>query len=137
MTALRALTSLRVASRGSALALAQAALAVQALQQQDPALRINYVQITTEGDVDRSTPLSILGGRGVFVRGVEDALLEGRADIAVHSMKDVPTELAPGLTIGAGAGALRLISVQRAGRGPTDAAAFLRGFALASGEILS
>ena len=101
MTALRALTSLRVASRGSALALAQAALAVQALQQQDPALRINYVQITTEGDVDRSTPLSILGGRGVFVRGVEDALLEGRADIAVHSMKDVPTELAPGLTIGA------------------------------------
>lgn len=101
MTELRAVTSLRVASRGSALAMAQAALAVQALQQRDPALRIEYVHITTEGDVDRTTPLRVLGGRGVFVRGVEDALIEGQADIAVHSMKDMPTELAPGLVIGA------------------------------------
>ena len=101
MTALRAVTSLRVASRGSALAMAQSALAVQALQARDTALRIEYVHVTTEGDADRTTPLRVLGGRGVFVRGVEEALLDGRADIAVHSMKDMPTKLAPGLVVGA------------------------------------
>src|SRR4029079_231300 len=57
--------------------------------------------ITTEGDRDRVTPLSVLGGRGVFVRSVEEALLDCRADLAMHSLKDVPTEPLPGLTLAA------------------------------------
>src|SRR5262249_4498973 len=82
-------------------ALAQSDLVSAALRANTPDLNIEYVRITTEGDADRTTPLSVLGGRGVFVRGVEDALLRGNADIAVHSLKDMPTEDAPGLVIGA------------------------------------
>jgi hydroxymethylbilane synthase len=85
--------TLRAATRGSALALVQTELAAAALRASDPGLTIEPVEVRTEGDRDRSTPLSVLGGRGVFVRAVEEALLEGRADIAVHSLKDVPMEL--------------------------------------------
>lgn len=93
--------ALRIATRGSALALVQTRLAAQALRDIHPGLTIEEVVITTEGDRDRTTPLTVLGGRGVFVRSVEEALLDGRADVAMHSLKDVPTEPLPGLTLAA------------------------------------
>ncbi len=92
---------LRLATRGSALALAQASLVADALRGAAARIEVEFVRVQTEGDADRVTPLSVLGGRGVFVRGVEDALLEGRADIAMHSLKDVPTAPVDGLTLGA------------------------------------
>ncbi len=95
------MTRLRIATRGSALALAQTALAADAMRQVDPAVEIETVEISTEGDRDRVTPLSVLGGRGVFVRAVEEALLAERADVAVHSLKDVPTEQLPALALAA------------------------------------
>jgi len=94
-------TRLRLATRGSRLALAQSELVAAALRSHDPSLEVEFVEIRTEGDADRSTPLSRLGGRGVFVRAVEQALLEERADIAMHSLKDVPTTPVEGLTLGA------------------------------------
>lgn len=101
MTGARPPRRLRLATRGSALALAQAALVADALRSADASIEVEIVRVQTEGDTDRTTPLSILGGRGVFVRGVEEALLEGRAEIAVHSLKDVPTAAVEGLTLGA------------------------------------
>ena len=95
------MTRLRLATRGSRLAQAQSALAAEALRAQHPELEVELVRVQTEGDVDRTTPLHILGGRGVFVRAVERALLEGKAEIAVHSLKDVPTASPEGLTLAA------------------------------------
>lgn len=95
------MTRLRLATRGSALALAQSELVAAALRAADPALDVEFVEVRTEGDADRRTPLSILGGRGVFVRAVEEALLDGRADIAMHSLKDVPTAMPDGLVLAA------------------------------------
>jgi hydroxymethylbilane synthase len=95
------MATVRIATRGSALALVQTRLAAQALRDAHPGLTVEEVIITTEGDRDRVTPLTVLGGRGVFVRSVEEALLDGRADVAMHSLKDVPTEPWPGLTLAA------------------------------------
>ena len=95
------MTRLRLATRGSRLALAQSAIAAAALRAADPALEVDLVRVRTEGDADRSSPLREIGGRGVFVRAVERALLRGEADIAVHSLKDVPTAQAAGLTLAA------------------------------------
>lgn len=95
------MTTIRIASRASRLALVQVDLVTAALQAAHPDLQVEVVEVNTEGDRDRQTPLRVLGGRGVFVKAVEDALLDGRADVAVHSLKDVPTEEVPGLTIAA------------------------------------
>jgi hydroxymethylbilane synthase len=95
------MTTIRLATRASALAMVQSESVAALLRAASPDVEVEFVRITTEGDADRTTPLSILGGRGVFVRGVEEALLLGTADIAVHSLKDVPTEAVPGLTLGA------------------------------------
>lgn len=95
------MTTLRLATRGSALALAQTELAASALRAASPDLTIEVVEVSTQGDQDRTTPLRILGGQGVFVGAVRDAILDGRADVAVHSLKDVPTAPAPGLVIAA------------------------------------
>lgn len=95
------MTVLRVATRASRLARAQTALVVEALRAATPALRVEVVEVQSEGDADRQTPLRVLGGRGVFVRAVEQALLDGRADVAVHSLKDVPTEQPEDLTLAA------------------------------------
>ena len=95
------MTTIRLATRASALAMVQSESVAALLRAADASVEVEFVQITTEGDADRTTPLSILGGRGVFVRGVEEALLRGSADIAVHSLKDVPTEAVPGLVLGA------------------------------------
>ena len=93
--------SLRLATRGSKLSLVQSDIAADALRTADPTLDIDYVLVRTEGDVDRTSPLHVIGGRGVFVRAVEQALLDGRADIAMHSLKDVPTATVEGLTLAA------------------------------------
>ena len=93
--------TLRCATRGSALALAQVALATTALQAVDSHIDVPVIEITTQGDRDRVTPLTQLGGQGVFAVAVREAVLDGRADIAVHSLKDVPTAPVEGLTIAA------------------------------------
>jgi hydroxymethylbilane synthase len=92
---------LRFATRGSRLALVQTELAIAALRAVTPDLETEIVEISTEGDRDRATPLTVLGGRGVFVVAVEAALLDGRADVAVHSLKDVPSTPVAGLVLDA------------------------------------
>lgn len=93
--------SLRAGTRGSTLALRQTALIVEQLRRAHPARAVETVEIRTEGDRDRATPLSVLGGKGIFVKELEAALLDGRIDFAVHSLKDVPSALPPGLTLAA------------------------------------
>ncbi len=94
-------TRLRFATRGSRLALAQTRIAAEALAASGTEIESETVEVSTEGDRDRETPLTVLGGRGVFVAAVEQALLNGSAEIAVHSLKDVPAALPPGLTLAA------------------------------------
>ena len=89
----------RVGSRGSRLALTQAERAVEALRR--PGIEIALVPITTVGDRDRSKPFGQLGERGVFVKELEEALLAGRIDIAVHSAKDMTSTDTAGLVVGA------------------------------------
>ena len=89
-----------IGSRGSKLALWQAEQARERLQLLDPGIEINIQIIKTTGDV-KSDPLSVIGGKGVFTKELEDALLDGRIDIAVHSLKDLPTILPGALSISA------------------------------------
>ena len=93
--------AVRLATRGSTLALAQTRLAAEALRAHDAALEVVIVEVTTAGDRDRTTSLRTLGGQGVFVGAVREAVLSGAADIAVHSMKDMPTAPVEGLTVAA------------------------------------
>lgn len=95
------MTALRLATRVSALALAQTKIAARSIEAAAPGTATAVVEISTHGDRDRTTPLRVLGGQGVFVGAVRDALLDGRADIAVHSLKDVPTTPSPGLVVAA------------------------------------
>ncbi len=88
-------------SRGSQLALTQAELVRGMLRDRFPELAVEIAVIKTEGDIDRSSPLSSFGGRGAFVRSIENALLNNEIDIAVHSLKDLPSRLPEGLTLGA------------------------------------
>jgi hydroxymethylbilane synthase len=90
----------RVGSRGSRLALTQADLAASQLREAD-GLEIALVPITTAGDKDRSKPFGEIGARGVFVKELEEALLEGRIDVAVHSAKDMTSTDTDGLVVGA------------------------------------
>jgi hydroxymethylbilane synthase len=92
---------IRLGSRGSRLALTQAELAAEALRQANPGLDVALVPITTTGDRDRSKPFGEIGARGVFVKEIEEALLEGRVDVAVHSAKDMTSTATDGLAIGA------------------------------------
>ncbi len=89
----------RIGSRGSRLALTQAGLAAERLRR--PGLEIALVPITTAGDRDRTKPFGEIGSRGVFVKELEEALLEGRVDVAVHSAKDMTSTDAEGLAVGA------------------------------------
>ena len=89
-----------IGSRGSKLALWQAEQARESLQLLNPGIEISIQIIKTTGDV-KSDPLSVIGGKGVFTKELEDALLHGRIDIAVHSLKDLPTILPEGLSISA------------------------------------
>ena len=89
----------RVGSRGSRLALTQAELAASRLRR--PGVEIALVPITTAGDKDRTKPFGEIGSRGVFVKEIEEALLAGRIDVAVHSAKDMTSSDAEGLVVGA------------------------------------
>ncbi len=89
--------TLKIATRKSQLALWQANWIKSQLEERNPGMNVELVRILTKGDKILDVPLSQVGGKGLFVKEIEDALLDGRADIAVHSMKDVPTELPPGL----------------------------------------
>ncbi|TNF06499.1 MAG: hydroxymethylbilane synthase [Gammaproteobacteria bacterium] len=88
---------LRIATRKSPLALWQAEYVKERLLQLHPGLQISLVTFTTRGDKILDTPLAKVGGKGLFVKELEVAMMEGRADIAVHSMKDVPMEFPEGL----------------------------------------
>ena len=92
---------LRLGSRGSRLALRQAELAAEALRAVGPDLEIALVPITTAGDRDRSKPFGEIGERGVFVKEIEEALLAGRIDMAVHSAKDMTSTDTAGLVVAA------------------------------------
>ena len=87
-----------IGSRGSKLALWQAEQARERLRSLHPGIEINIEIIKTTGDV-KTEPLSVIGGKGVFTKELEDALLDGRIDIAVHSLKDLPTILPERLSI--------------------------------------
>jgi hydroxymethylbilane synthase len=89
----------RVGSRGSRLALTQASLAADRLR--GPGREIALVPITTAGDRDRRSPFGQIGERGVFVKELEEALLAGRIDVAVHSAKDMTSSDTAGLAVGA------------------------------------
>lgn len=94
-------TQLNIATRQSPLALWQAEHIKDRLQTLYPALTVNLVPMVTKGDKILDTPLAKIGGKGLFVKELEQALYDKRADIAVHSLKDVPMELPEGLTLGA------------------------------------
>ena len=95
-----ALKALRIGTRGSALALWQAKSIAEALRRRR-GVESELVIIKTSGDKFQQTSFSQIGTKGVFIKELEDALLERRVDLAVHSMKDVPTEIPDGLTIAA------------------------------------
>ena len=89
--------TLRIATRKSPLAVWQAEHVAAALRAAHPGLAVELVGMTTKGDKILDTPLAKIGGKGLFVKELEQGMLDGRADIAVHSMKDVPVELPEGL----------------------------------------
>jgi hydroxymethylbilane synthase len=93
-------TAIRVATRASALARTQSGLVADAVRAHS-GREVVLVEVTTHGDADRTTPLASFGGVGVFVGAVRDAVLRGDADLAVHSLKDLPTGDADGLRIAA------------------------------------
>jgi hydroxymethylbilane synthase len=89
----------RIATRKSALALWQAEFVKAELENYYPELRVELVPMSTQGDIILDTPLAKIGGKGLFVKELEQAMLAGDADIAVHSMKDMPVEFPEGLTL--------------------------------------
>ncbi|HEB77604.1 MAG TPA: hydroxymethylbilane synthase [Methylothermaceae bacterium] len=95
------LETVRIATRRSPLALWQAEYVAARLRQAHPGLEVKLVTMVTQGDRMLDVPLAKVGGKGLFVKELEQGILDGRADIAVHSMKDVPVELPSGLHIGA------------------------------------
>ena len=89
----------RIATRKSELALWQANHVAGLLRQRHPGLEVELLPMVTRGDVILDQPLAQIGGKGLFLKELERALLNGEADLAVHSMKDVPVEEAPGLVV--------------------------------------
>jgi hydroxymethylbilane synthase len=92
---------LRVATRGSALALAQSRIVAAGLRAAWPGLEVTLVPVETEGDRRRDLSAAQLGGKGVFTAAVQQAVLDGHADLAVHSAKDLPAAQTPGLVLAA------------------------------------
>ncbi len=92
---------LRIATRKSQLALWQAEHVAALLRSAHPQLSVELVPMNTRGDQIQDRSLAAIGGKGLFIKELEVAIAEGRADLAVHSMKDVPAELPPGFVIGA------------------------------------
>ena len=118
MTMARTDRPLRIATRKSALALWQANFIKAGLEAAHPGLVVELVPLMTTGDKILDVPLAKVGGKGLFTKEIEQALIDNRADLAVHSMKDVPTQRAPGLML-AGTG-------EREARGSARAACAAR-----------
>jgi hydroxymethylbilane synthase len=93
--------TIRIATRGSKLALWQAHWVRDSLIAQDPGITVELVILSTAGDRTLDRPLAEVGGKGLFVKEIEEALLDGRADVAVHSMKDLPAAMPEGLMLAA------------------------------------
>ncbi|SPX80999.1 hydroxymethylbilane synthase [Moraxella ovis] len=100
-TALNIPATLTIATRQSPLALWQANFVKDTLEDLYPTMKVELLEMVTKGDKILDTPLAKIGGKGLFVKELENALYEKRADIAVHSLKDVPMVLPEGLTLGA------------------------------------
>jgi len=113
----------RIGTRGSALALWQADHIATRLKEAHPDVEVEQIIFTTRGDHILDRPLAEIGGKGLFTKELEEALLEGRIDLAVHSLKDMPTQLPDGLVLGAVPvrGDVRDCLVVRAGEGPETA----------------
>lgn len=94
-------STVRIATRASELALWQSRHVAMLLGARHPGLRVELVPMTTTGDRMLDRPLAAIGGKGLFIKELEQALTDGRADLAVHSMKDVPFELPAGLHVAA------------------------------------
>ena len=92
---------LTIATRGSMLALWQANFIKDSIEHEHPGISVELLKIKTTGDKILDVPLAKVGGKGLFVKEIEEALLDGRADLAVHSLKDVPTDLPEGLGLSA------------------------------------
>jgi hydroxymethylbilane synthase len=92
---------IKIGTRGSKLALLQSAWVRKRIAERHPGLHLEVVRIKTTGDKITDVPLALVGGKGLFVKEIEEALLRKEIDLAVHSMKDVPTELPSGLHLGA------------------------------------
>ena len=94
-------TTVRIATRSSAQAWTQASIVAAAIEAANPGVATELIAVDTVGDQRQDVPLHVIGGQGVFVKEVQRAVLDGRADVAVHSAKDLPSETADGLTIAA------------------------------------
>jgi hydroxymethylbilane synthase len=92
---------IRIGTRGSALALAQAGWVRGKLEERYPGVKVETVVIKTSGDRFLDTPIKAIAGKGIFVKEIEEALLSGKIDLAVHSMKDLPAEIPAGLVLAA------------------------------------
>ena len=92
-------STLRIATRKSALALWQAEHVAARLRATHPGLAVDLVPLSTRGDEILDQPLATIGGKGLFLKELEVAMLEGRAELAVHSLKDVPAQLEPGFVL--------------------------------------
>ena len=107
-----------IGTRGSRLAVIQAQWVLTKLREATPGLEANLVKITTRGDRDSGTALDKFAGQGVFVKELEKALIDGEIDLAVHSLKDMPTEIPRGLFLAATTARLdpRDVLISRAGK---------------------
>ncbi len=90
---------IRVGTRGSELALTQTLIIINEIKKYKPDLEFEIVKITTKGDIVDNVPLSEIGGKGIFIKEIEDALMNNEIDMAVHSMKDMPFEIPDGLKL--------------------------------------
>lgn len=96
-----AFRTIRIGTRGSTLALIQSEMVAAAIRAYNPDVSVELVRITTRGDAIIDRPISAIGGKGLFVTEIENAMRAGDVDIAVHSSKDLPSELPPDMVIGA------------------------------------
>ena len=92
---------LTIGTRGSALALWQARYVASAIEKAHTSITVELMTIKTQGDKILDTPLAKIGTKGLFTKEIEEALLDGKVDLAVHSMKDLPTDLPAGLKLSA------------------------------------
>ena len=125
------MSTLRIATRSSAQARAQSEYVAGLIVATSPDVHIEYVYVDTQGDLNATTPLHQMGGQGVFVKEVQRAVLDGRADIAIHSAKDLPSQQADGLVIGA-IGQRRTPNDALVGRSLNDLA---QGATVATGSV--